>query len=114
MKYIVCFLLVCWRANADLPEKQANQIADAIYIIEGGKKTKYPYGIKSINTRGNSIKARRICINTIQNTHCRWLKENKPISFLDYLAQRYCPISVDADGHKRWKTNIRKFVAEIN
>lgn len=88
----------------------AEKIADAIYIIEGGKKTKYPYGIKSINTKGNAAKARRICINTIHNTHKRWLAANKPIAFVDYLANRYCPPSVDKVGNRRWKANIRKFV----
>lgn len=92
-------------ANID-PER----IADAIYVIEGGKKTKYPYGVKSVNTRGNRSKARTICINTIVNTHKRWIADNKPIDFLDYLANRYCPPTVDRVGNRRWKTNIRKYV----
>lgn len=85
------------------------KLADAIYVIEGGKKTKYPYGIKSINTKGNAAKARQICINTIRNTHKRWIAANKPNKFLDYLADRYCPPSVDKVGNQRWKVNIRKF-----
>ena len=88
----------------------ADKIADAIYVIEGGNKTKYPYGIKSINTHGNAAKARRICINTIKNTHKRWIAANKPIDFLDYLANRYCPSGDDKIGNQRWKRNIRKFL----
>ena len=86
------------------------RIADAIYVIEGGKKTKYPYGVKSVNTRGNRSKARIVCINTIVNTHKRWIADNKPIHFLDYLANRYCPPSVDRVGNARWKKNIKKYV----
>lgn len=92
----------------------ADKIADAIYVIEGGKKTKYPYGIKSISTKGNLAKARQICINTIRNTHKRWIVANKPNNFLDYLADRYCPASVDRVGNKRWKVNIRKFAGDFS
>ena len=88
----------------------AERIADAIYVIEGGKKTKYPYGIKSINTKGNVIVARKICINTINNTHKRWIAANKPNDFLDFLADRYCPSTCDKQGNKNWKANIRKLI----
>ena len=92
-------------------EVDANKIADAIYIIEGGKSTKYPYGVKSVATKGNTAKARKICINTIRNTHKRWLAENKPYNFLDYLADRYCPPNADRVGNVRWRVNIRKYVS---
>jgi hypothetical protein len=97
-----------------IKDTDVERIADAIYVIEGGKKTKYPYGIKSINTGGNRVKARSICINTIRNTHKRWIAANKPIDFLDYLANRYCPHSVDKGGNDRWKKNIRKYVVIKN
>ena len=103
-------LSICVKMAAS--EVDANKIADAIYIIEGGKSTKYPYGVKSVATKGNRAKARKICINTIRNTHKRWIADNKPIDFLDYLANRYCPPSVDKMGNARWKVNIRKFTVE--
>lgn len=112
MKFLIG-LLVAAKMYAALPEQQANNIANAIYFVEGAGKTRHPYGIKSINTRGNANVARKICITTIQNTHNRWLAENKPIPFLDYLANRYCPMTVDPAGNKNWKRNIRKFVGEI-
>lgn len=103
-------LLLAYTASAS-DNIDVQRIADAIYKIEGGKKTKYPYGVKSINTRQNTVKARIICINTIVNTHKRWIAENKPIDFLDYLADRYCPVDSDRIGNRRWKKNIRKYVA---
>jgi len=107
---LICIFSFCVQIAAS--DIDANKIADAIYIIEGGKKTKYPYGVKSVNTRGNRAKARIVCINTIRNTHKRWIADNKPIDFLDYLANRYCPPSVDRVGNARWKRNIRKFAIE--
>jgi hypothetical protein len=111
MKIALFFILtVCVKMAAS--DIDANKLANAIYIIEGGKATKYPYGVKSVVTRGNRAKARKICINTIRNTYKRWLEENKPNNFLDYLADRYCPPSVDRVGNLRWKVNIRKFASE--
>lgn len=110
MKKIVFCLFFSMTAHAALKSSEADRLANAIYVIEGGSNTRYPYGIKSINTKGNKVKARKICIRTIQNTHDRWLAANKPIDFLDYLANRYCPPSADRVGNYRWKVNIRKFV----
>ena len=106
---LICLL---YSTNLIAGTIDANKLADAIYVIEGGKYTKYPYGIKSINTKGNATKARKICITTIRNTHKRWIAEKKPIKFLDYLADRYCPPFVDSTGNRRWKVNIRKFASE--
>lgn len=111
-KIVICLFLAC-RVNAALPDVQANKLANAIYVVEGGNKTKHPYGIKSVKTGGNKLKARRICIRTIQNTHNKWLKENKPNNFLDYLANKYCPVASDEIGNLHWRRNIRKFVNEI-
>lgn len=111
MKAFAYSLFLSLQAMAMLPPVQVNKLANAIYIVEGGNKTVYPYGIVSINTRGNPILARTICINTIQNTHNRWLAANKPIAFLDYLADRYCPVAADRIGNRRWKVNIKKLVA---
>jgi hypothetical protein len=108
MKTVLIFLLCGCQLIAD--NIDVNKLADVIYIIEGGKNTKYPYGITSIDTNGNTVKARRICINTIRNTHKRWIAANKPIHFLDYLANRYCPPNIDKLGNIRWKINIRKFL----
>jgi hypothetical protein len=109
MKIALIFLLCGVHLMADAID--AHKLADAIYIVEGGNYTKYPYGVKSIATKGNRAKARRICINTIRNTYKRWIAENKPYNFLDYLADRYCPAAADSVGNRRWKANIRKFAS---
>lgn len=112
-KIIIVLLLLCSNAYAELHGKTVETLANAIFVVEGGKKTKYPYGIKSIATHGNKARARKICINTIQNTHNRWLNDNKPYDFLSYLADTYCPKQTDKLGNQRWKTNIRKIVGTL-
>ena len=82
-------------------------MVDAIWRVEGGAKTKHPYGIKSIDTRGDADAARRICTNTVRNNWRRWESAGKPGAFLDFLADRYCPPSVDAKGNFNWKRNIK-------
>lgn len=96
--------------KATLSPGDVQNVASAIYKLEGGSKTKYPYGIRSINTNGDVAKAKRICENTIKNNFARWNKTNKKIDFLDYLANVYCPSSADRQGNINWKKNIHKLV----
>lgn len=105
---VITLLAYCVELQAVTPlnKAEAERIADAIYIIEGGKNTKFPYGIKSIKTTN----PRQVCINTIVNNYARWIKKDSPGEFLDYLADVYCPKSADEIGNKRWKINIRKYV----
>jgi 8-oxo-dGTP pyrophosphatase MutT (NUDIX family) len=90
-----------------LPEQYIEKLADAIYRLEGGDKTKYPYGIKSIDTKGDVNRARRIAMNTIRNNYKRWITAGKPGKYLDFLADRFCPIQADKQGNINWKKNIR-------
>lgn len=81
------------------------QIADAIYIAEGGTRARVPYGILSVKVR-NVADARRVCLNTIRNNRARWIKAGSPGSFINFLADRYCPPSVDPVGNLNWKRNV--------
>lgn len=107
---IVFLLLLPVVGSAQINNNYLNKIADAIYKVEGGNQTKYPYGIKSINTHGDKILARKICLNTIKNNYKRWQINNLNKNFLDYLADVYCPYSVDRIGNQNWKKNIHKLV----
>lgn len=86
-----------------------DQIANEIYRLEGGAKAKAPYGILSMKVSSPAM-ARRICLNTIANSRNRWLKSGRPGDELDFLADRYCPASVDPKGNRNWKVNIHKLV----
>ena len=93
-----------------LSTAELNRIADAIYRIEGGAKTRYPYGVKSVKTSD----PRRVTINSIHNNYARWQKVGKPGYFGDFMASRWCPESADPVGNKNWKANFRKLVGKVN
>jgi hypothetical protein len=85
------------------------QIADSIFRLEGSAKAKAPYGILSIKV-SSPAQARRICLNTIRNNRARWIAAGRPGPYLDFLADRYCPPSVDPVGNRNWKRNIHKLL----
>jgi hypothetical protein len=87
------------------------QIADAIYRVEGGARAKVPYGILSIPVH-DAAHARLVCLATIRNNRVRWKNSGQPGAFLDYLADKYCPRSADPVGNKNWKVNIKRLVKE--
>lgn len=95
--------------HAELPVKKATRIVDAIYRVEGGSKAKVPYGILSRKI-SSTEEARRVCFNTVQNNHTRWIKAGRPGEYLDFLADRYCPPSADPVGNRNWKRNIRRLI----
>lgn len=111
-RFLLILLLVKFSALAEMPVPP-EKIADAIYIIEGGAKTRFPYGIKSIDTKGDKSFARKICINTVRNNYGRWQNAGRPGKYLDFLADRYCPPSADPVGNRNWKRNIRAYVKEF-
>lgn len=109
MGVVMFGLVVSCSANTNvtaLSSNQVNKIVNAIYRIEGGANTKYPYGVMSVKTDN----PRKICANTVRNTRARWIKAGAKGDFLDYLADRYCPPSVDPVGNRNWKKNIHKLV----
>jgi len=88
-----------------------DQIANAIYKAENS--TKYPYGIMSIDTKGNKDYARKICINTIQHARVDYQKEMpKDLDFIEYLSNRYCPPSCDFQGNINWRKNVKYFLTK--
>jgi len=92
--------------KSELNNDDLNKIANAIYQIEGGKNTKYPYGIKSVKT----AHPRQVCINTIRNNFGRWHESKSKLDFLTFLANVYCPRSVDLQGNSNWIKNIHKIL----
>lgn len=100
MKYIVISLLIALTAiNAAGEVINIPRLADAIYHAEGGNRTRFPYGIKSIKTTN----PRAVCIRTIQNRLKLW-DGKRP--FIPFLADKYCPKATDPLGHGRWIKNV--------
>lgn len=102
MRILIIFLLlvVCARSyGGAISTFDCEKIASAIFKVEGGYGTKYPYGIISIRTKN----PRQICLNTIRNNWQRWQAANKPNNFVKYLGGKYCPNKI---GNKDWINNM--------
>lgn len=106
---LIAVLLMVSSSHAAPPPGFAEKMADAIYIAEGGAKTRFPYGVKSIKTR-NAAHARQITINSINNNWRRWEQAAKPGEFITFMATRWCPPSADPQGHKNWIKNVNRLM----
>ena len=89
------------------------RIVDAIYLAEGGANTKYPYGIVSIDTKGDVEVARRLCFNTVRNNKVRFRNQSKYKDYIEFLGSRYCPIGAKNDPtnlNQYWVKNVKHFI----
>jgi hypothetical protein len=109
MKILVLTILILTSANAvALENSTVKIISNAIYLAEGGDKTRHPYGVESVKVK-NKEEARRVCENTIRNNYKRWMLKGSPGKFLDFLGDRYCPPKgLFGTNNKNWKRNVRK------
>ena len=111
--WLLLFLpVVSINSQAEVDSQTVNKIVDAIYLAEGGDKTRYPYGIKSVPCHSLSD-CRRIAENTVRNNHKRWIASDKSKEFIYFLADRYCPPSVDPIGNRNWKANVSKLAGSL-
>lgn len=99
-------LLAC---SAHAQTLDADKIANAIYRAEGGAHTRFPYGIMSLKVH-SAGQARHVCLITIENNWKRWQAAGCHGDFIDFLADRYCPPSVDPQGNAHWKHNVKFFL----
>jgi hypothetical protein len=109
---IACFFTSLARAE----DYSDTQIVNAIWVIEGGAKARYAYGIRSVNYSTIS-EARQICFNTIRNNRKRFIRQDRYDDFLSFLASRYCPVTGNLSKaekrlNKFWLGNLRKQLAK--
>lgn len=102
-------VLITTAANAAMPKGYDSKLADAIWKAEGGHKTKWPYGVKSVKVSSVS-EARRVTIISVRNNWSRWERAGRPEPFVKFMARRWCPESADPQGHKNWVRNVGRFV----
>lgn len=109
---MVIFISVC-RAN-DYSQFTDEQIVEAIGKAENS--VKFPYGIKSIDTKSDKDYAKQICLNSVKNGRKRWIKANKPCDLIEYISRRYCPINAPDDNgtNKHWSKNVKYFLDNPN
>jgi len=110
MKHLLWLCVFAIPAMSEIPWKP-EAIADAIYRAEGGSKTRWPYGVKSVKTNGEAH-ARRVCLNTIDRAAGEWKIHGRVRHgcFIKYLSLRYCPPSLDPDGNRNWVKNVLWFL----
>jgi hypothetical protein len=76
-----------------------NQWADCIRITEGNPN----YGILSLKTHNYRL----ACKLTVWNNWKRYKDNRSDLNgFVVFLANRYCPFSVDPVGNRNWKHNM--------
>ena len=109
---VLFLFLICCRAE-DYSKFTDEQIVWAIGKAENS--VKYPYGVKSIETRGNIEYAKRICLNSVRNGRARWIKANKPCDLVDFISRRYCPVNAPDDNgtNKFWARNVKFFLDKL-
>lgn len=86
-----------------------NKIVDAIYVAEGGSKTKHPFGVLSVKCNGYTA-CRKICTNTVNNNKKRFAKQTKYKDFIAFLGSKYCPVGANNDPrglNKNWVKNVK-------
>lgn len=92
------------------------EIADAIYLAEGGEKASVPYGILSVSC-DTYERCRQICLNTIKNNRVRYKEWGYKThdTYLQFLASRYAPIGAENDPtglNKNWLRNVKYFLKQ--
>lgn len=90
------------------------QLATAIWYSEGGARAVKPYGILSVKVSG-AEEARRVCLRTIANNRVRWQKAGAKGDYLEFLANRYCPVGAENDNgtNKYWLKNVRYYLSRM-
>ena len=118
MKILLVVLLLGFTTIARADNYTDEQIVNAIYIIEGGAKATFAYGIRSVKY-STVAEARRICFNTVRKNRKRYADygyKQYP-DYLSFLQSRYCPTRGKLSGAERklngnWLTCLRKQLAK--
>lgn len=101
-------------------------IVAAIWQTEGASYTSHPYGIVSVKVH-SAEQARVVCECTVKNNWRRYEElthqhavgissvcpdsmgigsNTNGVNFINYMADRYCPPSIDPVGNINWKRNM--------
>ena len=107
----VCFIVLGGSNQALALEINVDRLVEAIGKAENSKT--YPYGVKSIDTKGNVAYARKICRNSVVNNIKRWERVGKPDSFIAFMGARYAPTKGATDDpmglNSHWVKNVTHF-----
>jgi len=93
--------------GGDWSQYSNEAIVEAIGKAENS--VKYPFGIKSIDTKSDVKYARKICYNSVRNGRRRWIVADKPDDLIIFIGKRYCPPSAHS-LNKNWTRNVKYFL----
>jgi hypothetical protein len=107
-------ILLCWSVAAEpLSPDLHNDLLFAVWMSEGGSKTKHPYGIKSVRPR-DIHHARQIASRMIAEEWGRWSRAGRRGPFVPHLARRWVPPAADPHGHVFWVRNVSFYLHRAN
>jgi len=86
------------------------RMADKLWLCEGGRASKWPYGVRGYSW-DNVEGARRACLNTISNRYQVWVDKQIQQPWLDFFCDQWCPSSEDETGNSNLKRNLRLMMA---
>ena len=110
---LVLFVVILFN-GATYADYETEAIVEAIYKAEGGKKASVPYGVMYKGCSWDDVAfCHKIAVNTVNNTRKRWIRANKPKPFLEYLRDRYAPLS-DHHLNSHWLKNVSYFLTKQN
>lgn len=98
-------------AAGDLSDAYVHKLSKAIYIAEGGKSAKKPFGILSVKCEGYE-ECGRVCRNTIRNNYRRWQDSDMDEDFISFLGERYAPRN-SHPLNKNWVPNVKKIMLTL-
>lgn len=119
LNYLIFCAILCMAtiANAGVHKipYTDTEIVNAIYTIEGGNLTNYPYGITppcpytKKQKFSRQLWAREMCFTTVRNHRIRHAEHNCGKDFLECLRDRYCPLNDKSDIrglNENWLPNL--------
>lgn len=104
---VTLFLGQCTMACAST-KVYFNKVVDAIYLAEGKKTAKKPFGILSVPCSGYTD-CRKVCYQTVRNNWKRWESAGNPGDFISFLGSRYAPIKVHY-LNRNWIPNVNSIL----
>jgi hypothetical protein len=86
-----------------------NKLCEAIYRSEGGDRTNYPYGIKSVSCKTKD-ECRAVCIKTLRHYQKDFARHGgKGVrSFIFFSSKRFVGYN-DREGQEIWIKNVTYF-----
>ena len=109
--FAILLTLICLVSPLGWAEPDYEKIVQAIWLSEGGLKAKKPFGILSIPCADYTA-CRQIAVNTVHKNYQRWLMSDRSFTYLEFLANRYAPIS-DSPLNENWLRNVNYFMDRL-